>query len=91
MDKARRPIVKEGVFSILSLGMDTNYLQCKQAVDAILVLLSLNEENKVDLVRSDKMNEFVSMTDVKDMQCISQMCWCMGDISGVIELHKNIF
>jgi len=89
-DEARRPIVEEGVFSVLSLGTNTNCLQCKRAVGAILVLLSLNEENKFDLVRSDEMKEFVSLTDVEDVQCASQMCRCIGNISEVIELHESI-
>jgi len=36
------------------------------------------------------MKEFVSLTDVEDVQCASQMCRCMGNISEVIELHENI-
>lgn len=88
--EARRPIVEEGVFAVLSLATNSNCLQCKRAVGAILVLLSLNEENKFDLVRSDEMKEFVTLTDMDDVQCASQMCRCMGNISEVIELHYII-
>ena len=53
--EARRPIVEEGVLSVLSVAMKTNCLKCKREVGAILVLISLNEENKFDIVRSDEM------------------------------------
>ena len=71
--EARRPIVEEGMFSVLSLVTKSNCLKCKQAVFDILVILSLNEENKVDLVRSDEMIFFVSLTEIDDAHCTSQM------------------
>ena len=54
------------------------------------MLLSLNEENKFDIVHSDEMKEFVSLTEMEDAQCVSQMCRSVGNISEVPKLHSDI-
>ena len=88
--EARRPIVEEGAISVLSLAMKTDCLKCKREVGVILVLLSLNEENKFDIVRSDEMKEFVTLADAGDVQCVRQLCRSLGNISEVSELHSDV-
>ena len=89
---ARRPIVEEGVFSVLSLATKSDCLKCKREVAGILVLLSLNEENKTDLVRCDEISDFVALTDlpIQDAQCVSQICKAIGNVSEVMELHSDL-
>ena len=87
---ARRTIFEEGVLSILSLAMRAGCLRCKREVAAILVLLSLNEENKFDLARSNELKEFIALTEEEDTRCVSQMCRSLGNISEVSELHTDI-
>jgi len=88
--EARRPIVEEGVLHVLSLAMKSDCLECKRETAAILVLLSLNEENKFNLVRSDEMKELVTLTDMNDAQCVSQMCRSLATLSEVNDLHSDI-
>ena len=88
---ARRAIVEEGVLThVLSLAMKTDCLKCKREVAELLVLLSLNEENKVAIVRSDEMKELITLTDMEDVQCVSQMCRAVGNLSEVSSLHSDI-
>ena len=40
--------------------------KCEHNVVAIVVLLSLTEENKFDIVRLDEIKEFIKLTEEKD-------------------------
>lgn len=88
--EARRLIVEEGIINVLSLAMKTNYLKCRREIGAIIVLLSLNEENKFDLVRSEEMNTFVTLADMNDVHCAGYIYRSIGNISEVQELHSDI-
>ncbi len=88
--EARRWIVEEGVLTVLSLGMKTNYLKCMREIGSILVLLSLNEENKFDILRSDEMHSFVTLTNMDDVHCASFMYRSIGNMSEVHELRSDI-
>ncbi|KAL9191141.1 hypothetical protein ACHAXT_000847 [Thalassiosira profunda] len=87
---ARRPIVEEGVLFMLSLAGESDSLECKREASALLVLLSINEENKFDVVRSDEMEDLVKLADTEDALCVSQMCRCVANISEVGELHSDV-
>jgi hypothetical protein len=88
--EARRLLVDEGVLHGLSLAMKSTYLKCRREIGAILVLLSLNEENKFDLVRSDEMNAFISLADMDDVYCASYMHRALGNLSENHELHSDL-
>ena len=88
--EARRPILEEGVLSVLSLVMKSDCLKCKRMVSDVLVLLSLNEENMVDIARSDEIKDFMLLLDSDDSQCMSQICRCMGNMSEDKALHTDI-
>ena len=89
--EARRPIVEEGVLCVLALAaVKTDCLECKREASAILVLLSLNEQNKFDIVRSQEMKKFVTLTGTDDVECVSQMVRTLGTISECAELHEEI-
>ncbi len=89
-DEWRRAVFEEGVLHVLSLALNTGCIACKREVSSILALLSLNHENKFDLVRSDEIKEFVCLLNVDDAHCISLMCRCIGSICEVKELHPNV-
>lgn len=89
-DDARRMILEEGVLHALLLGLKSGNLQCKREVSSILVNLSLNEENKFDIARSDEMKELISLLDEADVHCVSNICRAIGNVCEVIELHKEI-
>jgi hypothetical protein len=90
LSEARRWIVEQGVLRVLSLGMKSNCLKCRREISSILVLLSLNEENKFDLLRSDEMKLFVTLTDMDDVFCASFLYRSIGNMSEVHELHSDI-
>ncbi|KAL3789563.1 hypothetical protein ACHAWO_009126 [Cyclotella atomus] len=89
-DEARRLILEEGVLHVLLLGVKSGNLQCKREAASILASLSLNEENKFDIARSDEMKEMISLLNESDALCISNTCRSLGNICEVKELHNDV-
>lgn len=89
-DEWRRVIFEEGVLHVLSLALNTGCIACKREVSSVLALLSLNHENKFDLVRSDEIKEFMCLLNGDDAHCISLLCRCIGSICEVKELHPHV-
>ena len=87
---ARRLIFEEGVLHVLSLGIKSGNLQCKREVASILVNLSLNEENKFDIVHSSEAEELVSLLDETDVACICNTCRAIANICEVNQLHADV-
>lgn len=87
---ARRVIFEEGVLHVLSLAMNAGCFKCKRELASVLVLVSLNEENKFDLARTSEMEEFVSLADSDDVICASRFCRAVGNICEISELHTDV-
>ena len=89
--EARRTILEEGILSTLSACMSVRDHGIRQAITSIQVLLSLNEENKADIIKSDEMRNFVELAeDDNDAVTISQFCHFIGNISENRELHQDL-
>jgi len=89
-DDSRRAIFEEGVLHVLLLALKTGCLDCMREIASMLALMSLNDENKSDLARSDEIKEFMCLLKADDAHCISLMCRCIGSICEVNELHTHI-
>ena len=89
--EARRTILEEGILSTLSACMTVTDHGLRQAITSIQILLSLNEENKADIIRSDEMGTFMELADDdNDAVTISQFCQFIGNISEKRELHREV-
>lgn len=87
---ARRLIFEEGVLHALVIGVKSGNLQCKREVASILVNLSLNEDNKLDIAQSNEIEGLVSLLDEADVDSVSNTCRAFGNMTEVKELHGSI-